>query len=78
MCLGTVIGVCAGTKQGTSGYALFLVSKAIIGAGMQAGLVTSMITLQEITNPRHRVVCTAIYDPNVSTFPPSHIPVQPC
>ncbi|KAI5477296.1 hypothetical protein MNV49_006517 [Pseudohyphozyma bogoriensis] len=64
MCLGTVIGVLAGTKSGNAGFGLFLASKAIIGAGMQCGLVTAMICLQEITHPRHRVVCAAIFDPS--------------
>ncbi|KAI5480130.1 hypothetical protein MNV49_001790 [Pseudohyphozyma bogoriensis] len=63
MTLGTIVGVCAGTQAGTGGYVMFLISKGIIGAGMQMGLVTAMICLQEITHPRHRVVCAAIFDP---------------
>jgi len=63
MCLGTLIGVLAGIKTGTASFALFLVSKAVIGVGMQCGLVTSMIALQEISHPRHRAISTAIFDP---------------
>jgi MFS family permease len=64
MCFGTVLGVLAGVKQGSAGFGLFLASKAIIGAGMQAGLVTSIICMQEITHPRNRPVMAALYGCN--------------
>lgn len=62
MCLGTVLGVLAGVKPGpSSGFGLFVASKAIIGAGMQAGLITAIICMQEITHPRNRPVVAGLF-----------------
>lgn len=51
--IGTVIGCIAGVP-GVNGYALFIVGRVIIGFGLAAFLMTSLIVVQEITHPRHR------------------------
>ncbi|KAJ9107164.1 hypothetical protein QFC19_002824 [Naganishia cerealis] len=51
--IGSVIGCIAGIA-GVNGYALFITGRVIIGFGLAAFLMTSMITVQEISHPRSR------------------------
>ncbi|KAJ9112677.1 hypothetical protein QFC22_006179 [Naganishia vaughanmartiniae] len=51
--IGSVIGCIAGI-DGVNGYAMFITGRVIIGFGLAAFLMTSMITVQEISHPRSR------------------------
>ncbi|WWD05123.1 hypothetical protein V865_003195 [Kwoniella europaea PYCC6329] len=64
MMLGTIVGVIAGVKQGNTGYALFVASRAIIGSGIPPFLMTAQIMMQEIAHPRFRPQLAALWDAN--------------
>lgn len=60
MLIGTVLGCIAGIPQLEGrGYALFCISKFIIGSGLATGLMTMQILLQEISHPRQRPIVAA-------------------
>lgn len=58
MLIGTVLGCVAGLP-GVNGYALFITSRLVIGFGLASYLMTSMVTIQEITHPRTRATMAA-------------------
>ncbi|BGP19027.1 hypothetical protein JCM10213v2_007107 [Rhodosporidiobolus nylandii] len=63
MLLGTILGCIAGIPQlEGKGYALFCVSKFIIGSGLATALMTMQILLQELSHPRHRPICAAAFN----------------
>ncbi|GAA5885040.1 hypothetical protein JCM6882_007206 [Rhodosporidiobolus microsporus] len=63
MLIGTILGCVAGIPQLEGrGYALFCVSKFVIGSGLATALMTMQILLQEISHPRQRGVCAAAFN----------------
>ncbi|ODN84256.1 hypothetical protein L202_00245 [Cryptococcus amylolentus CBS 6039] len=82
MIVGTIIGCIAGAKGGQTGYALFVASRAVIGAGIPPFLMTALILNQELSHPRYRALCSALWDcdfilgstiASLVTFGTSHI-----
>ncbi|WRT66776.1 uncharacterized protein IL334_003739 [Kwoniella shivajii] len=68
MMLGTIIGVIAGVKQGNTGYALFVVSRAIIGSGIPPFLMTAQIMMQEILLPAIYMLIAVQFVPETPRF----------
>ncbi|WVQ84277.1 hypothetical protein IAT38_006429 [Cryptococcus sp. DSM 104549] len=62
--LGTVLGCIAGTKEGNTGYALFVASRAVIGSGIPPFLMTAQMMNQEIAHPRFRTRLAGFWDCN--------------
>ncbi|GAA6035015.1 hypothetical protein JCM8097_002144 [Rhodosporidiobolus ruineniae] len=64
MIIGTILGCIAGLPvlQGNGSYALFCISKFIIGSGLATALMTMQIMLQEITHPRQRPIAAAAFN----------------
>ncbi|GAA5829006.1 hypothetical protein JCM11251_004095 [Rhodosporidiobolus azoricus] len=63
MLIGTILGCIAGIPQLEGrGYALFCVSKFVIGSGLATALMTMQIMLQEISHPRQRPVLAAAFN----------------
>ncbi|WVQ79726.1 hypothetical protein IAT38_001826 [Cryptococcus sp. DSM 104549] len=64
MVLGTVLGCVAGVKRGNTGYALFVVSRAVTGIGIPPFLMTCQILGQELAHPRSRTLMNGILQAN--------------
>ncbi|KAK0488959.1 major facilitator superfamily domain-containing protein [Armillaria novae-zelandiae] len=59
--IGTAIGAAAGSG-GTNGYAMFIMSRIIIGSGLAFALMCSPIMLQELPHPKHRTWMAGFFD----------------
>ncbi|KAF9048034.1 general substrate transporter [Hymenopellis radicata] len=59
--VGTAIG-CATGAGGTDGYAMFMVSRIIIGSGLAFAVMCSPIMLQELPHPKHRTWMAGFFD----------------
>ncbi|KAF9018242.1 general substrate transporter, partial [Hymenopellis radicata] len=61
--VGTAIGCAAGAGgSSTDGYAMFMVSRIIIGSGLAFSLMCSPIMLQELPHPKHRTWMAGFFD----------------
>lgn len=63
MLVGTVLGCIAGTVGQEGGYALFCVSKFIIGGGLATGLMTMQMFTHEVAHPRYRSLTASFFNP---------------
>ncbi|KAJ3882390.1 general substrate transporter [Lentinula edodes] len=59
--IGTAIGAAAGTGS-SNGYAMFMMSRIIIGSGLAFCVMISPIMLQELPHPKHRVLMAGLFD----------------
>ncbi|KAH9938968.1 general substrate transporter [Epithele typhae] len=59
--VGTILGCIAGVP-GVNGYAVFMVSRIIIGSGLTFALMCSPIMLQELPHPKHRTILGGLFD----------------
>ncbi|KAE9410666.1 general substrate transporter [Gymnopus androsaceus JB14] len=59
--IGTAIGAAAGAGS-SNGYAMFIISRIIIGSGLAFCVMVSPIMLQELPHPRHRVLMAGLFD----------------
>ncbi|KAJ3718395.1 general substrate transporter [Lentinula raphanica] len=59
--IGTAIGAAAGAGS-TNGYAMFMMSRIIIGSGLAFCVMISPIMLQELPHPKHRVLMAGLFD----------------
>ncbi|KAH9938966.1 general substrate transporter [Epithele typhae] len=59
--IGTALGCIAGAG-GVNGYAVFMVSRIIIGSGLTFAVMCSPIMLQELPHPKHRTILAGAFD----------------